>query len=103
VSIDPGCLPGRWLHSHEEDTDDEMVFRAAASGYEFPRSRGRAELDLGADGSYGGSVPGPADKPQREAGGGWALEDGNKLVLPDRTLEITAAQGDVLRVRKRPG
>jgi hypothetical protein len=91
------------VHSHEEDTDDEMVFRSAASGYEFPRSRGRQALELHEDGSYAGSVPGPADKPEAAGEGGWAIEEGNKLVLPDRVLEITAAEGDVLRVRKPPG
>ncbi|HYH90128.1 MAG TPA: hypothetical protein VEX67_12895 [Solirubrobacteraceae bacterium] len=94
-------LEGRWVHSHEEDTDDEMVFRSASSGYQFPRSRGREALELNADGSYGGTAPGPTDKPEATAGGEWTIEDGNKLVLGDRTLEITAAEGDVLRVRKR--
>ena len=100
--IDPASLEGRWVHSHEEDTDEEMVFRSAASGYEFPRSRGREALELHPDGSYGGTVPGPTDKPEAAGGGNWALEDGNKLVLPDRVLEITAAEGDMLRVKKRP-
>jgi hypothetical protein len=99
--IDPERLQGRWLHSHEEDTDDEIVYRSASSGYDFPRSRGREALELHPDGSYGGVVPGPADKPEAVAGGNWTLEDGNKLVLPDRTLEVTSAEGDVLRV-KRP-
>jgi len=53
------------------------------------------------DGSYAGSVPGPADKPQATGGGHWALEDGNTLVLPGRTLEVTEADADVLRVRER--
>lgn len=99
--IDPERLQGRWVHSHEEDTDDELVFRSASSGYEFPRSRGREALELHPDGSYVGTAPGPADKPEGRPGS-WALEDGNKLVLPDRVLEITAAEGDVLRVKKRP-
>jgi hypothetical protein len=99
--IDPERLQGRWVHSHEEDTDDEIVYRSAASGYDFPRSRGREALELNPDGSYGGVVPGPADKPEPAAGGSWKVEDGNKLVLPDRVLEVTAAEGDVLRV-KRP-
>ncbi|HYH88380.1 MAG TPA: hypothetical protein VEX67_04055 [Solirubrobacteraceae bacterium] len=94
-------LEGRWVHSHEEDTDDEMVFRSDSSGYQFPRSRGREALELNADGSYGGTAPGPVDKPEATAGGEWTIEDGNKLVLGDRVLEITAAEGDVLRVRKR--
>lgn len=93
-------LEGRWVHSHEEDTDDEMVFRSASSGYEFPRSRGREALELNADGSYAGTAPGPVDAPEATGGGEWTIEDGNKLVLGDRTLEITAAEGDVLRVRK---
>ena len=98
--IDPEQLQGRWVHSHEEDTDDEIVYRAASSGYDFPRSRGREALELNPDGSYGGSVPGPTDKPEATAGGEWTVE-GDKLVLPDRTLEVTAAEEGVLRV-KRP-
>jgi hypothetical protein len=99
--IDPDELQGRWVHSHEEDTADEMVYRSASSGYDFPRSRGREALELRPDGSYEGTVPGPTDKPEASGGGTWALEDGDKLVLPDRTLEITGAEGGVLRV-KRP-
>jgi hypothetical protein len=98
--IDPEQLQGRWVHSHEEDTEDEIVYRAASSDYDFPRSRGREALELHPDGSYSGVVPGPADKPEATGGGGWALEDGNKLVLPDRTLEVSAVEGDVLRVRR---
>jgi len=98
--IDPELLQGRWVHSHEEDTEDEMVFRSADSGYEFPRSRGREALELHPDGSYGGTAPGPVDKPEASGGGSWTVE-GDKLVLGDRVLEITAAEGDVLRVRKR--
>jgi len=99
MSIDPGRLEGRWVHSHEEDTADEMVFSSASSGYEFPRSRGRQAFELRPDGSYVGSAPGPADKPEPSEGT-WALEGGNRLALPDRVLEITAAEGGVLRVRK---
>ncbi len=98
--IDPEQVQGRWVHSHEEDTDDELVYRSDASGYDFPRSRGREALELHPDGSYGGVVPGPVDKPEASAGGAWSV-DGDKLVLPDRTLEVTAVDEGVLRV-KRP-
>jgi hypothetical protein len=101
VMIERAQVEGRWVHSHEEDTVDETVFRAADSGYAFPPSRGREALELRPDGSYAGTAPGPADKPQETGGGRWALEDGNRLVLPDRTLEITAADAHVLRVRNR--
>ena len=98
--VDRERLEGRWVHSHEEDTEDEMVFRSAASGYEFPRSRGREALELRPDGTYAGTVPGPADKPEGAGEGTWAV-DGDKLVLPDRVLEITSAEGGVMRVRRR--
>ena len=98
--IDPEQVQGRWVHSHEEDTDDELVYRSEASGYDFPRSRGREALELHPDGSYGGVVPGPTDKPEASGGGAWSV-DGDKLVLPDRTLEVTAVEEGVLRV-KRP-
>jgi hypothetical protein len=98
--IDPEQVEGRWIHSHEEDTADEMVFRSEASGYEFPRSRGREALELRPDGSYGAVAPGPADKPEAWGVGVWAVRDGNRLVLPDRVLEITSVGDGVLRVRR---
>jgi hypothetical protein len=97
---EPERLARRWVHSHEEDTEDEMVFRAADSGYSFPPSRGREALELHSDGSYGGTVPGPADKPA-PVEGEWTLEeDGRRLRLGDRVLEIAGVEGDVLRVRR---
>ena len=91
-------LAGRWVHSHEEDSDDELVFRPA--GYAFPPSRGREAIELHPDGSYAGSVPGPVDKPEA-TGGEWTLEDdGRRLRLGDRVLEITEAGDDVLKVRR---
>jgi hypothetical protein len=89
-------LAGRWVHSHEEDSGDELVFRPA--GYALPPSRGREAFELRPDGSYAGSVPGPADKPAATEGE-WTLEDG-RLRLGDRVLEITEAGDDVLRVRR---
>jgi hypothetical protein len=97
AAIDRTRLEGRWVHSHEEDTAEELVFRPAS--YAFPRSRGRQSFELRADGSYAGSAPGPADKPEPSEGS-WSLEGGNRLALPDRTLEITAAEAGVLKVRR---
>ena len=100
--IDPEQLQGRWVHSHEEDTDDEIVYRAESSGYDFPRSRGREALELHPDGSYSGVVPGPTDKPEATARGHVVRSrTATSLVLPDRTLEVTGAEEGVLRV-KRP-
>ncbi len=90
-------LAGRWVHSHEEDSGDEMVFRPA--DYAFPPSRGREAIELHPDGSYTGSVPGPVDKPEATEGE-WSLEDGGRLRLGDRVLDVTSVGDGVLRVRR---
>lgn len=95
-------LHRRWVHSHEEDTDGEMVFRPAT--HPFPPSRGRTSFELHPDGTYLESSPGPVDLPE-ESRGRWALEDG-RLVLGaegDRlghAWELTAAENDRLVVKK---
>jgi hypothetical protein len=96
------ALQGHWVHSHEEDTEDEMVFRPAT--YAFPPSRGRMSFDLRPDGTYVESSPGPVDVPE-ESSGQWSLEN-DRLVLyaegdrPGHAWEIAAAEGDRLAVRK---
>jgi hypothetical protein len=92
-------LAGRWVHSHEEDTPDQMVFRSA--DYAFPPSRGREAIELRPDGSYAGTVPGPVDKPVAGDTGEWTLEDdGRRLRLGDRVLDVTSVGDGVLRVRR---
>ncbi len=96
------ALHGRWVHSHEEDTEEEMVFRPA--GYPLPRSRGRTSFELRGDGTYVERSPGPVDLPE-ESTGWWSLE-GNRLVLgaegdrPGHAWEVTATEGDRLVVRR---
>jgi len=90
------------VHSHEEDTEDEMVFRRA--NHPFPRSRGRTSFELRPDGTYLESSPGPVDLPE-ESQGRWSLE-GNRLLLnteddrPGHAWEVTATGLDRLVVRK---
>lgn len=48
-----------WVHSHEEDSDEEMVFRPAA--YELPPSRGRRSFELKPDGILAEGGIGPTD------------------------------------------
>jgi hypothetical protein len=70
-------LTRRWIHSHEEDGAEEMVFRPA--GFDFPPSRGRRVLDLHPDGSSTEQSPGPTDVPQ-ESAGEWELQDDQLLL-----------------------
>ncbi len=95
-------LHGRWVHSHEEDTEREMVFRPGT--HSLPPSRGRTWLELHSDGTYVESSPGPVDLPE-ESTGSWALENG-RLVLgadgdrPGEAWEVTSAEPDRLVVKK---
>jgi hypothetical protein len=101
--IDRGVLQQHWIHSHEEDTPTEMVFRPA--DFPFPPSRGRHGFELKPDGSYAETAIGPADKPQK-AEGSWDLQ-GDRIVIhkagtraPTRTMEVTTATPNRLVIRK---
>jgi hypothetical protein len=92
----------RWVHSHEEDTDDELVFRPA--DHPFPPSRGRTSFELRPDGTYVESSPGPVDVPE-ESTGSWSLDE-DRLILgpegdrPGHAWEITGAEADRLTVKR---
>ena len=94
--FDAAALNGPWVHSHEEDSDTELVFRPA--DYDFPRSRGRQSIELRADGSYAERRPGPVDVPE-ESTGSWKL-DGDRLELEDEVWEVTGAEPGRLTFRK---
>jgi hypothetical protein len=95
-------LHGKWVHSHEEDTDDEMVFRP--SSFEFPPARGRESFELRPDGSYVGSAPGPVDVPEPSAGK-WTLEGDRLFLTPDgdgpgQAWQVTGVEPDRLTVKR---
>ena len=100
----PEILHGRWLHSHEEDTSTEMVFRPAS--YKFPPSRGRTGFELRPDHSLVEIGIAPTDGPTK-ASGRWKLDTGNQVSFfqgslrkPMRTLHIVSADKDRIVVRK---
>jgi hypothetical protein len=94
----------RWMHSHEEDTASESIYRPAE--YDFPPARGRSGFELRADGScvYVGISPrdGHAEQPCT-----WTLEGEREPLLTlnlqsgtQNTLRIASASDDKLVVRK---
>ena len=92
----------RWVHSHEEDTDKEMVFRPAA--FEFPPSRGRTSFELKPDGALLEGRIGPTDRPV-ETQGTWELEDDRLLLRRDpsetpRVMRIASVEDERLVVEK---
>jgi hypothetical protein len=102
ANIDRKALAQTWIHSHEEDTDSETVFRP--STYAFPPSRGRKSFQLKTDGSLVSSGPGPDDRSVKTEGQ-W-LMSGGKLELkpsagrPASVLQVLSAGPDKLVVKK---
>ena len=76
--MDP--LLQHWIHSHEEDTDTEMVFRPAS--FNFPPARGRKGFELSPDGTLIDYRIGPTDRPRLNG----AFTD---PVVPKAVLRIT--------------
>jgi hypothetical protein len=92
------------VHSHEEDTETEMVFRPA--GFDFPPSRGRRAFELRAGGGLVEEGPGPADR-RAQAHGTWRLTEDGALAFvrpdeatPHRVLKLVSVSPDRLVVRR---
>jgi len=106
TEINPGDLHGKWIHSHEEDTAGEMVFRPA--NYSFPPSRGRTSFELKADGSLQQTGIAPDDRRSLTGGGSWKLKDKNRLEFfggagsgqPQKVLTIDSISPDKMIVKK---
>lgn len=88
MTIAREAVIGKWIHSHEEDTDTETIYRPAS--FAFPASRGRRGLELRDDGMLMETTIGATDVPG-EAAGRWELR-------PDGTLMLRSNSG-VLRLR----
>lgn len=107
AKVEREALCRRWVHAHEEDSAELMVFRPAE--HELPPSRGRRSFELRPDGSFSESGLGPADVPE-QASGTWELEDGERIVLSGgaaqgvpRVMEIASFDGERLVVKiQRP-
>jgi hypothetical protein len=102
AAFSENTLHGRWIHAHEEDTDDEMVFRRAS--HPLPPSRGRIRLELRSDGTFVERFPGPVDVPE-EIGGRWSLEDDRLVLRTEDDLSshawvIAKAEADRLVLKK---
>jgi hypothetical protein len=104
MAIERTALRGRWLHAHERDSGDEMVFVPADT--ELPPSRGRRELELGEGGEASEGGPGPTDRPEVRAAR-WELTDDDDLIIrtPDGEeawrARVVSADADRLVLDKR--
>ena len=97
-------LARHWVHSHEEDTDTEMVFRPAE--FTFPRSRGRASFELKTDGTLIDHGIGAGDA-ATETHGTWSAPTAGEIAFfqgtakkASRVLTVLRAEPDRLVVKK---
>lgn len=104
MQIEPEALTRRWVHSHEEDTETEIVYRPES--YAFPPARGREGFDLRADRSCIDIGIGPADKALAQPGR-WDLgADGRLRIWSDpgrkdlRILQLVSLDKDRLVVER---
>jgi hypothetical protein len=104
ASFDKQALHQRWMHSREEDTDTEVVFRPAH--YDFPPARGRTGFELKQGGNLVEIGIAPTDA-QQQSEGSWKLKDHNQLELysgsdtePYKQLQVVSAEEDRLVIKK---
>ena len=93
-------LQASWVHSHEEDDGDRLVFRRRGSA--LPPSRGRVEFTLKPGGVVEVASPGPDDRGRRAAGQ-WTVA-GKRLEVDSPgfsgTFEVETVSDDRLVVRR---
>lgn len=82
------ALHQQWVHSYEEDTETNMVFRPAT--YELPPARGRVAFELRPDNTYVGTGIGPADVPEEEHGT-WGI---TTVGGDDTVIRVSTPSGD---------
>jgi len=102
-NIDPHKLVNHWIHSHEEDEGDQLVYRT--EDFDFPPARGRTGLDLSEGGNAIQEGPAPDDR-HSERKGKWSLNDIGQLMIEDpsfgqtRAFEIVELKDDRLVLKK---
>lgn len=104
IDIDKELLYRQWVHSNEEDTPTEAVYRPL--GYKLPRARGRTGFELKSDQTAMNMSIGAADIPEQTTGS-WEIVEGETPMLQIRLdsgeiqrLPISSVEEDRLVVRK---
>jgi hypothetical protein len=101
--IDPNLLFQQWIHSREEDTPTEIVYRPA--GFPLPPSRGRSGVEFHADGTFKRIGIGPTDISNVKAGS-WQIEAANADLVhievdgKPQTLSIQDLKQDRMAIKR---
>ncbi len=91
-----------WVHSHEEDEGDTVVFRPAT--FAFPPSRGRHGFSLKSDGTAMLTGPDTTDRASSRSGS-WHIDAADRLVIDGpggskSVFQIASATPDKLVVKR---
>jgi len=75
-----------WIHSREEDKEDNLVYRP--EGYQLPLARGRDRFEIKESGEFIWYGIGPDDR-GKKAAGHWTIEVSNsiRIIFEDKSLE----------------
>jgi len=94
----------RWIHSHEEDTEEFLVYRP--SGYSFPPARGRQAFEIKKDGTFIRYDIAAAEG-ARKRSGCWKAEARDRIRVEFRgeepradSLGIHSCEKGLLKVRR---
>ncbi|MFC5271531.1 hypothetical protein [Adhaeribacter terreus] len=104
IEITNALLGKTWLHSHEEDRGDTLVYRP--NSYDFPPARGRTGFQLEADGTVKQYDIAPTDGLEEKIGN-WLIRDKNHLevTFPNHNsmeyeAEILSIDADKLKLKR---
>lgn len=105
--IDQTVLAKNWVHAHEEDSAERIVYRPET--FDLPPSRGRGGIQLNPDGTLVRFGPGPTDKTATNDGR-WEIKEGDRLALypsnsdkPLSVMKIEFLAPDRLVLQRKPG
>jgi hypothetical protein len=96
VADEPEELLGHWVHSHEEDSGDERVYRPA--DYDFPPARGRRGFELKPGGELVLYGPGATDRPEATTAR-WSVSGSGRVRLGGEEFSIVSVSPDRLVLR----
>ncbi len=98
------CILGHWMHSHEEDAQDVVVYRPA--DYKFPPSRGRRGFEFREGGKLVYFGIGRADGTEQFSGS-WVVESSNRIRIEVNSeriqpfvLQVVSCNDQSLEVRR---
>lgn len=103
MSINLQLLQKKWVHAHEEDTPELMVFRP--EDYPLGLSRGRSALEFHNNGTVEHTGIAPDDRLSFSEGNWRLLDDGQTVTIDEqahasRVLKIVELDSDRLVIQK---